>query len=230
MELRLEELLSCKFLSESKLLTADKNGYDAVAKSVAIMDTPNGHHYLKGNEMVLTSGYFLAHDTERQKTIIKDLKEKNVACLAMKLYFFDGKLPPILEEEANRYKFPIINLPNYAVYTEIANFIESNLMTKETKEIKNISQIQEEISDSFMSHGFQGMAESVYKWTGLKTIITINDDYYASPYQEEAFPFQVGLWKKKPLQAGYYTSAQAYYINKDNRHIEWFASENPSKL
>ena len=81
----------------------------------------------------------------------------------MKLYFFDGKLLPILEEEANRYKFPIINLPNYAVYTEIANFIESTLMTKETKEIKNINQIQEEISDSFMSHGFQGMAESVYK-------------------------------------------------------------------
>ncbi|WP_162473946.1 hypothetical protein [endosymbiont 'TC1' of Trimyema compressum] len=58
MELRLEELLSCKFLSESKFLTADKNSYDAVVKSVAIMDTLNGHHYLKGHEMVLTSGYF----------------------------------------------------------------------------------------------------------------------------------------------------------------------------
>ena len=110
MELRLEEFLSCKFLSESKLLTADKRGYDALVKSVAIMDTPNGHHYLKGNEMVLTSGYFLARDTERQKTIIKDLKEKNVAYLTMKLYFFDGKLPPVLEEEANRYKFPLIML------------------------------------------------------------------------------------------------------------------------
>ena len=98
-------------------------------------------------------------------------------------------------------------------------------MTKETKEIKNISQIQEEISDAFMSYGFQGMVELVYKWTGLKTIITINDDYYASPYQEEAFPFQMGLWKKKPLQAGYYTLAQAYYINRDNPHVEWFASE-----
>ena len=58
MELRLEELLSCKFLSESKLLTADKNSYDAVVKSVAIMDTPNDYHYLKGHKMVLTQVVF----------------------------------------------------------------------------------------------------------------------------------------------------------------------------
>jgi len=225
MEISLEELLSCEFFHKSRILAGEK-GLDKVVSRVTTLDSPDAYQYFRGGEFVITTGYFFINDVDYQRELIKKLSERGVAGIGITLRYFNNELPPVIKKEADHFKLPLISLPNEAYYSDIYEFITSNLVSKTTKEIKRLNDVYKEIGDSVYNEGFLGISRSLYRWTGLKSVIEINDKIYPFPDNTlpDEFPMNEMLWKKKIFQNSTRSNIECFSWGKDNNCFEWIRS------
>ncbi len=226
MEISVQELLECEYFTQSKIL-AGHGGFKNIITSVTVLDSPDAHHYYKGGEIVLTTGYGFLRNEIYQSELIGKMVEKQVAVLAIQLRFYDNKLPHIIKSEANRLNFPVIDLPVGGTYRDIYDFISSNLMSKETKEIKKIPEVFQDIYDDIMEKGFVKIARTLYKWTGLDAIVAVGNDIFM--YHENVDYDEIihskNKWNKKVFQISFYNNVNQYYMWIDNKYYEWVCSE-----
>lgn len=226
LQISLEELISCRFFSKSKVL-AGKNGLKNIAVHISTLDAPDAYTYFKGGEFVITTGYSFLHDEDYQKQLVKRLVDKNVTGIGIKLRYFNNKLPECIKEEADRLDFPVISLPNEYAYTDIYEFITSNLVSQIDREIKTFNEVYKEIYHSMHNEGFLGVAKSLYKWTGLQTLISINSKIYLYPEDSllEYFPMDQSFWRKRMFQNSINSNINCFSWENEDKSLVWIHSE-----
>ncbi len=225
MEISLAELLSCEFFHNSRLLAGEK-GLDKVVSHVTTLDSPDAYQYFRGNEFVITTGYFFINDADYQKSLIEKLAERGVAGIGITLRYFNNELPAMIQAEADRLDVPVISMPNETYYSDIYEFITANLVSKTTREIKLFNDVYKEIGDSVYNEGFLGISQAIYKWTGLKTVIEINGKIYAYPEDglPEDFLLHEADWKKKIFFSSTHSNIECFSWEREEISQEWISS------
>lgn len=226
MQISLEELISCEFFKKSKVL-AGKNGLKNIVIHITTFDSPDAYEYFKGGEFVITTGYSFLDDLDYQNKIVKRLVDKGVTGVGIKLRYFNNKLPQCIKEEADRLNFPIIGLSDEDSYTDIYEFITSNLVSQITREIKTFNEVYKEMCNSMYNHGFLGVAQCLYKWTGLQTLISIDNKAYAYPEDSmlQCFTVNQDSWRKKIFQNGTSGNIRCFSWENGDKYLEWISSE-----
>lgn len=226
MEISLEELMGCEFFLKSKII-AGKSGIDNIVTHVTTLDSPDAYNYFKGGEFVITTGYSFINDIEYQKDLIKKLVSKGVVGIGITLRYFNNVLPECIKHDADVLNFPVISIPDEASYSDIYEFITSNLVSKTTREIKRLNEVYKEFGQSLQRKGFPGIVESLYKWSGLQAIILINNKIYAYPEDPtlEFFPLNSDEWKQKAFQNSANYEIECFSWGKDDKYLEWICSK-----
>ncbi|WP_117168605.1 PucR family transcriptional regulator [Paraliobacillus sediminis] len=100
-------------------VVAGKQGLDCQLNYVTIMEVPDIVRWLKGKELLITSLYPIKDDQQAINNLVKELHAKGTSALAIKAHRFIEEIPQVILEEAEKYNFPIIEIPEEVSYLDI---------------------------------------------------------------------------------------------------------------
>lgn len=122
-DLKVSDLFKNNFFPDFKLL-AGQGGVSNEIRTVFIIDSPDFCNWLRGGELVIGNGYVFRDSPEKFPVFLKSLVEHNVAALGMKFdrFRFAYDYEEIIKL-ANRYSFPLIEVPFKYTWNMIFNEI-----------------------------------------------------------------------------------------------------------
>ncbi len=110
---------------EQARLVAGHSGQGKPIRWVHIVSMPEREEptWTKGSELILTVGFGLRANLERQQNIIAELKRWGIAGMVISVGHYLEATPQIMIDEANRLDFPIIELPGDVPFVEVTETI-----------------------------------------------------------------------------------------------------------
>ncbi|MGO4548368.1 PucR family transcriptional regulator [Paenibacillus sp. 2TAB23] len=130
----LKELISLPIYANAKVV-AGHEGMTNSVQSVNIMDAPDIIHYLKPQELLLTTGYAMKDQPEALLSLVTNMAKVGCAGLAIKTKRFLQEVPEDVLQCAERLQFPIIELSLEQSLGDISNYSLSHILEKRTDEL-----------------------------------------------------------------------------------------------
>ena len=103
-------ILKLPFCSEIKLI-AGRGGQNRIVKWFHYMEDPGYSNYLKGGELVLTTGIFLKNDMDMYMEFVDELYQAGVAGLIINLSPYTTQIPQEIIQMGDDLEFPIFEMP-----------------------------------------------------------------------------------------------------------------------
>lgn len=118
MALTLARALSIPPLDQCRVV-AGASGLDRVVSSVNVVDAPDQGPWIKGGELLITTGYVVKDSVDEQIRLFRHLNKQGCAGLGVKFktYLIEPSEPII--REANALGFPLIEIPYHLPFSEI---------------------------------------------------------------------------------------------------------------
>lgn len=160
---------------------------------INVLDNPDGIHWIKKNELVLSTGYIFKDDPEMQKRIIKELSEINCTAFCIKVKRFFDRIPDLMIEEAKKYRLPLVAVPFYHSYADIMDVVFRQLAGNDLLHQKYILDQTEHLYQLlFQNEGIIKMLEHLSQVTGAAVMVTTLTDiplyHYIPAYDSLLFP------------------------------------------
>jgi purine catabolism regulator len=128
--LPVREVLGAASLAGARVL-AGASGLDRVVQRLNVMEVPDILPWVKPHELMLTTGYPLRHNPTGLVELVRELDERGLAALAVKLHRYLDELPAPVLAEADRLGFPIIEIPDGVGFDDILNDVLSALLHRQ---------------------------------------------------------------------------------------------------
>jgi len=130
----LKDLLQIPALQNARLAAGAEGLYRSVS-SVNMMDTPEIIQALKPDELLLTTAYAVKEHPEPLDALISHMSRTGCAGLAIKTKRFLAEIPSSVIEEADRLRFPLLELPLEYSLGEVLNGALSSILQNKTEEL-----------------------------------------------------------------------------------------------
>ncbi|MFB5664114.1 PucR family transcriptional regulator [Alteribacillus sp. HJP-4] len=141
MTITLKEAMKIGGLRECRII-AGYQGIENKLNYVTIMEVPDIVKWLKGNELLLTSLYPIKDDKEAQRNLIRELHERGTSALAIKPNRFTEYIPYTILEAAEKYCFPVIEIPERISYLDILSPVMNSIFDRKVV-------LQEDIEEAY---------------------------------------------------------------------------------
>lgn len=106
----LRDVLKVDTLADTTVLAGDV-GLDRVVTRLNVMEVPDIVDWVKPHALLVTTGYPLAHITEEQFVeLIRELDERQVAALGVKVGRYIDSIPQSVLDTANELGFALLSL------------------------------------------------------------------------------------------------------------------------
>lgn len=151
MSLTLEDLLHTETFQEFQVLSG-RSGLTRKVSSVTVMDAPDIANWLKGGEILITTGYIMKDDTSCFIELIKNIEKAGAASLFIKINRFIDQLPAEVYALSESLNFPIVSMPLHCAFVDVINPVLQMLVSEQAKHLE----ISENIHRSFTSLVLQG--------------------------------------------------------------------------
>lgn len=135
-----ESIMKFPYLEKIKLI-AGEGGINRIIKWVLILEEPKYSEWLKGGELVLTTGLVIKNDEDALCKLVEDLNSKKLSGLVISVGPNIPKTPKKVIELANSLDFPIFELPFDVKFIDVTQSI--------CRAIFN-NKVEQETIDSFM--------------------------------------------------------------------------------
>ncbi len=153
-------------------LAAGQAGADRNIEHVNMMDAPDIAGFLKGNDLLVTTGYHFKEDASKLTSLIETMIEKRCAGLGIKTKRFLGKIPKEAIELADTYGFPLIELSEEVGLGTIVNQTLSAILDLRTNELKSALEAHQTFSAHLMTgKGLDELLENVANMIGSPTML-----------------------------------------------------------
>jgi purine catabolism regulator len=143
--MKMSELLNIPVFSNAKI-AAGENGVGRSVHAVTMMDAPDIIHFLKPNELLVTTAYFIRDNPAEMVKLVKYMAKHNCSGLGIKTRRFIQEVPSEVINVANEANFPIIELPLTHSLGEIVNESLSHILNRRTKELQFAIKTQREFT------------------------------------------------------------------------------------
>jgi hypothetical protein len=127
-----KEALNIGRLKEGKVVAGEK-GLDRIVSYVDILEVPDAINWLRGEELLLTTGYAIKDKPDVQENLILELARLNAAGIVIKLNRFLNDIPEKMIEKANEVNLPIIQIPPDIPYIEITHPLLKEILLNQNK-------------------------------------------------------------------------------------------------
>jgi purine catabolism regulator len=128
--LPVRDVLGAASLAGARVL-AGASGLDRVVQRLNIMEVPDILPWVKPHELLLTTGYPLRNNPLDLVQLVRELDERGLAALAVKLHRYLDELPAAVLAEADRRGFPIILISDGVGFDDILNDVLSALLHRQ---------------------------------------------------------------------------------------------------
>lgn len=160
----LRELLQLPVYQGVRIL-AGKAGLERQVKSVNMMDAPDIIHYLKPDELLLTTAYAMRDHPDQLLTLIAQMAESDCAGLGIKTKRFLQEIPPNALELADTLHFPLIELALEPALGELLQESLRFIMEKNNEELRYALKMHRDFSTMIMQG--EGSASIIQTLSGL---------------------------------------------------------------
>lgn len=153
MGLTVREALQMDCLARAQLVAGDR-GLEREITFVNIMEVPEVVRWMKGGELLLTSGFALkGEDAAFRRELIRSLVRKEVAALGVKLGQHWQELPPELVEAADEVQLPLLLIPEDQPYMDIMLPIMEKLLNLQVTQLKRYESIHNRLLQVLLAGG-----------------------------------------------------------------------------
>ncbi|MEQ6390634.1 PucR family transcriptional regulator ligand-binding domain-containing protein [Bacillaceae bacterium S4-13-58] len=152
MAITLRQALKIGGLRKCKVVAGSK-GLDRSLTYVTIMEVPDIVKWLKGEELLLTSLYPIKDDEIAVTNLVKDLHKKGTSALAIKPHRFVDDIPEIILREAEKFDFPIIEIPEEVSYLDILSPVMNAIFDKKVVIQDDLEQAYRLLDEIKLSNG-----------------------------------------------------------------------------
>lgn len=175
-------------LNQCKII-AGKQGLMNKVNYATIMEVPDIVNWLKGKEIILTSLYAIKDDLEAQATLISRLNHAGASAIAIKPRRFIGEIPAIILEEADKYNFPVIEIPKQISYLDILAPVMNTIFNNKVVLQQDMEQTDQILNE--ISLGSKGMPDLIEMLQFLtKNLITVESQLPYIEVPEPDFTFK----------------------------------------
>jgi len=134
-------------------LVGGAGGQNRVITSVNIMDNPDTVGWLQEGELLLTTGYVFKDDPALQSNLIRELAERNCAGLGLKIRRYFDTIPQHMIEEADRYNFPLLELPFAYSLSQISHTVYQAILNRQATLLEKSQEIHKRFTDVSLAGG-----------------------------------------------------------------------------
>lgn len=166
--LTLMELLECEELKDFTVISGEK-GLDREITSVSIVDAPDVAGWLKGGEILLTTGYIFKDQIDSFSAFLKKANDARAAAVFIKVGRFIEEVPHDMIDVSEKLQLPLIYMPFELAYTYVINVVLEKLLNRQNEVI----QYSESIHKAFTGIAVRG--------EGIEEIVRVLSGFIRKP-------------------------------------------------
>jgi purine catabolism regulator len=172
--LTIREALEMPVLAPASVV-AGRSGLDNQIRWVHIVDIPDAHYeWQRSGVLLLTAGYGLRDQPERQATLVPKLVEEGFAGMILSVGHYFDATPEIILQEADALGFPVVETPPDLLFIEVTEVILENIINRQYQLLQQSNQIHAEMTDLVLRGGdLDDLASTLSDY--LQRSITIED-------------------------------------------------------
>ncbi|MFJ5766631.1 PucR family transcriptional regulator [Lysinibacillus sp. NPDC093210] len=125
------DVLKMEGFEDVKVIAGD-SGLSRRVENVYFMEVPDIYAYIDQHGLLLTTLYPVADKPKHIQTLIPKLAEMNVAGIAIKPGRYVAEIPKIMVEQANELGIPLMQLPDGANLSTLANQVLTKFLDVKT--------------------------------------------------------------------------------------------------
>ncbi|WP_144502254.1 PucR family transcriptional regulator [Bacillus thuringiensis] len=179
--MKLYDIMKIPIFDQAKLIAGHK-GVEQEVYTVNMMDAPDIIHFLKRNELLVTSAYHFKDDMYALRELIIQMKKQGCTALGIKTKRFLQEIPKEIISLADEIYFPIIELPFDIGLGDLVNQTLSYILDMRTNELHQAMQIHQQFSNHIISgKGINMILENLSSLIQLPVVLL---DYHLRPISE----------------------------------------------
>ena len=161
MSLTLKKALEIYPFSNVNILVGN-NMLDREITSINIIEVPTVSLWMKGGELLFTSGYAFNGDIDFVCNVLEELAEKNIAGLVIKPSIYLNHIAHQIVSCAQRLGIPLFQMPTDMGYMDVAQPIMEYLINENILVLKHLEDVHNRLISVFLSHGnLQNISEQL---------------------------------------------------------------------
>ncbi|MBO1512917.1 PucR family transcriptional regulator [Metabacillus bambusae] len=169
--MRISELIDLPQFNGAELI-AGKYGVDREVSTVNMMDAPDIIHFLKKDELLVTTAFHFKDDLDSLLLLIIEMNKQGCSGLGIKTKRFLQEIPKAAISLANELHFPLLELPIYTSLGDIVNKSLSYILDIRTNELHQAMQTHQQFTNHIMSgQGIHKILESLSSLIRLPVVL-----------------------------------------------------------
>lgn len=159
----------------SACVVAGEAGLDNEIRWAHIVDIPEAsYEWGRQGVLLLTAGFGLRDDEERQRSLIPTLVERGFAGMVLSIGYYFQTTPEVIKEAADAAGFPVIEVPRDVFFIDITEAIFEQIVNRQYALLQQAGRIHEQLTRLVLKGGgLHDLAETLAGLLGWS--ITIED-------------------------------------------------------
>jgi PucR family transcriptional regulator, purine catabolism regulatory protein len=181
-----------------RLLAGNKSTSNPV-RWVHITEVPDPTKWLKGGELLLTTGYGFVGSEEQQVEQLKRLIDHNISGLGFGTGFSFDKVPPVLVKVAEEYGFPLFEVPYHVPFIAITEAVASKIVNEQYSLLQRSLAVHEKLTKIVLEEkGLEAILSTLSALVGCSAVLF---DFHGVVLCEAAYRRHLGaeliadLWR-----------------------------------
>ncbi len=160
----IDNLLELKEMKGCTLVAGFRSSKNTISR-INIMADPDIVEWTTSGEFLLTTSYFFQNENiEKQKKLITQCHERNLAGIGIKLAAKGGKLPQEILDLANRLNFPIVDIEYSIPLSNIMMGAFKEIFNKQASLLERLEKVHGKLMDSMLrGSGLENIIEILYE-------------------------------------------------------------------
>ena len=182
-----------------RLLAGAKSTSNPV-RWVHITEVPDPTKWLKGGELLLTTGYGYVGPEEQQVASLQRLIDHNISGLGFGTGFSFDKVPPALVKVAEEYGFPLFEVPYHVPFIAITEAVASKIVNEQYSLLQRSLAVHEKLTKIVLEEkGLEAILSTLSALVGCSAVLF---DFHGVVLCEAAYRRHLGgeliadLWRQ----------------------------------
>ncbi|MCL6593201.1 MAG: PucR family transcriptional regulator ligand-binding domain-containing protein, partial [Alicyclobacillus sp.] len=129
------------------VVLAGADGLDETVKSITVAEVPDAGEWLRGGEIVCTTGFFIRDSVEAQQQWIDSLIRHRAVALAVKTTRFLGDIADPVLTLANERRFPLIGLPADSTWPALIESVMTLINDEQVRLLQRAEEIHQQLTE-----------------------------------------------------------------------------------
>ncbi|SHN56945.1 purine catabolism regulatory protein [Desulfitobacterium chlororespirans DSM 11544] len=167
------EVLTTKAFEKAKVI-AGNEGIHNLVRTITVAEVPDAAEWLRGQELVCTTGFFVRDNSVSQVRWIESLIHHGASALAIKTSRFLGDISGSVKIIANTRKFPIISLPDDSTWPFVIESVMNRITEEQIEKLRQMDEIHTRLTQLVLEgESVQSIAQTLALST--KNPVIVND-------------------------------------------------------